>query len=525
MDISSCHNKFKNIFFIFWRVNMKTFIKVILLILLIFSISILIISCKEKDNIIDPGNKKDLQMSINSISSTDANLLVLRVARNWLVGYNNTTGYDYMLSTGYTENPGGTGTSDLGQFAYLAGDNSTSTIPLWRMYKSFPPPLNMDHMVSTNPNEVPPGSGWTTEVGPLSWIWTTSVPDYGMQQIFRTFSTSNDHGVAFAGDVLPPNYSLTPGGIGYGFKRYGKAGYDGLYLNRYTLGNVSLGVNVVAGGIISELVWNNHQFINHWNKDLAGRGMQIDLYCDDNVLYNPTEAGDSLGLGQPLDQYSMAWRHGSPLTKYNNSNSKIETEVHPLLWYPKPYIGLSAAESNPVMWKGKIGKTIVPITLIGGNSQCLKWTTNITVPTNRTTAISVIEVACAHLSNEFSQFYSFYNGQFQLINIPKGTIWDAPDHPELRSKGFIISTTDGNYALGCYHGYTLSSIEGWNIVNYTKDGSGYNDNSYECSKWGLILRRPTTITPGLNVYTVYILVGTKADVQNAILYLNSHSLP
>lgn len=484
-------------------------------------------SCAKEPGIVENGENQIKPSSKLSKTISDNNLVLLQVIQNWAV--TRPSAVDYMLSSGIGEVPPGI---NEGQFAYGCGETEESTIELMRMYNSSFP----DHLVSVNPSSE--NTKWILEQpNPrLSWLWASSPSWVGsgtffdFKKIYRTTNNStSDRGTTFDGDTPPSGYSFYPdypNYLAYGFKRYGM---QREVLDETQFGNITIKTNRVAGGIVWELNWSGKQFINHEETDLAGRGMQTDclIQSTPGQFYNPTEGGDNVGSEQLYQNYPIEWRHGSPLLKYELQTGRIETEVNPLIWNPAPYNGGADVKSNPVMWKGKI-KKLMELKSIGSYDNIIKWTATITPPSNPK-VITDIEVACAHLTNEFNSFYLFNTStqQFDTINVPQNTVWGPEYQTKAQSPAVIISTTNENYAMGAYYnGYpSFSWKEGWQIVNYTQSGS-FDANAQQCSKWGLVLR------PWPELYSqftgvVYVVVGNLTYVKAALTYMynNQTELP
>ena len=296
-----------------------------------------------------------------------------------------------------------------------------------------------------------------------------------------------------------------------------------------------------------------------------GREIQIDLYRNNEAggTNNPNEGGDDIGwyaigredapTANPND-----WVHGSPLTQYSvtssGSTTTLTTEVFPLLYTVDPtahqrYVtsGLDTV-THPVMWRGRIGKTVT-LGAYPAHPGIILWTTNITIPNypsgvpgQSAENISNFEPISVHVNNEFDQFwlYDTLNGGFSQENVPVGKIWDPSplngSHGELSivRGGVIVATRGGNYAIGLYKNFALRT-GGYNpgfMLNNNTDGNGdvLQDTSYNCSKigWGEYPYNyfpfpVNNFPPGYRSnpiqWNFYLIVGSLNDVKASMQYL------
>ncbi len=467
---------------------------------------------------------------LNPVTTTDtANNVVLTVLKNWTV-----YGRDRMLSSGFTEDAIAENCppwTNLGQLAYVTGDtvcDPSNLKTLYRMWNSSIP----DHMSTWNPNEVGPPS-WIVDEFSSCKIWDGSKPNpfpaqsgYGSELLYRYYAANGDHDAAFI-SAPPAGYTREPYPLGWAFKRYGLVALTANDV--MSCNGIYLGINKVAGGCVWSLTWNGKQFVNQWMDQGFGREIAIDLYRNNHSWDCPSEAGDDIGWTS-MGKNAPEWLHGSPLTYYSLTGGPqptLTTEVFPLLYQPEYHYVVSGLDprSHPVMWRGRIGKTVtMGLYAAQGYPNIIKWTSTITLP--KSEWISVIEPMSAHLNNEFDHFYLYdpATGVLTREYVPANTIWDpsVPEHLELTVSdgGAIISTSDGNYAFGVYKNFVNppdgSCSPGFMLLNYT-DGTGIARGSqdYKCSKigWEEYPQDPDYPVSPAYSRTFYLIVGTLSQVE------------
>jgi hypothetical protein len=443
------------------------------------------------------GEDGDLGVGTSAVTNPSNNQLLSNIHRCYMP----TFGDGDHMSTNKLECPAGT---DEGQMFYVPSASEVGTHGLYRLYKA----SGLDHMDSTVMGE----GGYSTE-------FTLGYPfdgnPAGTSEIRRWYKPgNNDHVTAFYGEN-PAVYGYNQESImGYGYKRYGKSGES---LVTMTGSSVVLKANVVAGGAITELKWNNKQFINNWD---YGRQIQTAISLESgnsSEMDNPTEAGDHFGwpAGQGAGS-DAGWSHGSPLLSASVVGETLATKTSPLQWKPESFGG---DQYHPVRWKGTISKAV---TLdFGGSSNAIQYVTNIYFPMAQNYVRS--EVVTAYLTSEFTKFYLYDAATDKLTNITgscpaEGSVVNgvkSNGYAKMKgsqSGGIIIATADGLYALGGYHkdpGYNAW----YQCGNFTnRSGTGkYGDAT---TKWSVFGKYPepgvsTSVVAGTtSSYTNYLTVGT-----------------
>ncbi len=140
-----------------------------------------------------------------------------------------------------------------GQAWYLLNQSATGTRAINRLYRNASP---YDHL-----NSIATSEGDYQFEHVLGYAHTGT--DSGLAEIKRWFNaTVTDHLTAFNGEDPTVHGYTFETVLGYGFPRYGQ---DCEQNYSVTAGGVTIRANKVAGGAVSELIWNGKQFINNFD--------------------------------------------------------------------------------------------------------------------------------------------------------------------------------------------------------------------------------------------------------------------
>lgn len=441
---------------------------------------------------------------------------VLSIIGRWKVNLGGGA-YDYMSAHFDTTPSPPPGSTFEGQTFYAPKSSATGNHPLFKHFNA----ILKDSMDAAAANV----AGYTNQ-GVLGFPFNTQYEAMGTCSIDRYYK-SPDHATAFCsndstyGPVLPAGYTRE-GSMGYGFPRYGKQYYVPRYIYNQD-SSISIGINLAAGGAVFELNWGGKQFINTYD---YGRELQIAVFFDSDGNSNPTEAGDEKAHS---DQSNGYW-HGSPLISYTLVNTSPEqyltTMTYPLQWNPENFGGDA---NHPVRWTGTVSKRVDMD--VNGWSNVIRWTTGVTTPPSISYNYYFAEIPTAYLNSEFTNFYVYdatvQTPQLEQLNVtdseypgdttPDGTCISSGLEPALGpdAGGVILSTADGNHALGMY-----------------RRKPNYNDffvcnllSVHGVSKISVLEIPQTTGLPaGSYNYTSYLIVGTRDNVANRMqdLYTNDY---
>jgi len=299
-----------------------------------------------------------------------------------------------------------------------------------------------------------------------------------------------DHLTAFYGEMID-NY-IEDGTLGYGYPRFGENDGEGKQHHpvpaQIAHNGISVNADLVWGGVIYELWWNGKQFVNHND---CGREIQTALFKPglSDAEFGPTEAGDRM-------------YHGSPIAEIRMTKNSLYTRSFPLQWDPRSYGG---GASNPVLYGGEFDRRarfmMHPVHKI------IRYTVgyNPAEPTYYTR-----EWVTAYLNMDVSDRFFVFTSQGGVEEIPMPA--DTEYVTRSIDEGAIVTASmDLNHAIGFFTPspayVSCYNFEGQEpVAAKTRKISLWDTDAYmEAGTW---YRR-----------TVYLLVGSLNDVQNAIAFL------
>lgn len=383
-----------------------------------------------------------------------------------------------------------------GQAWYLLNQSAIGTRAINRLYRNTSP---YDHLNSIATSE---GDYAFEHVLGYAYIGTGS----GLVEIKRWFNaTVTDHLTAFDGEDPSTNGYAFETALGYGFPRYGQ---DCEQNYSVTAGGVTIKANKVAGGAVSELIWNGKQFINNYD---YGRQIQTAFnFGKAGEQDNPTEAGSKYGCPGTVKKPEYA--QGSPIYYVTSNGSTLITKSRPLQWNPENFTG--GGRENPVMWNGTIEKTVELNHFSGRyDAHVIRWTTTIDIPHD--SDYFDWELVTAYTNDEFSSQYAYdaENNVRSVAVVPNNKCTAQPFIPN--AGGVINATSDGKYALGAYR----KKSGGLNHLALCKYENGRGGGKYgeDATKWSVLERdRVASISEGEYSGSAYLIVGTLADVVSTM---------
>jgi len=438
-----------------------------------------------------------------SVASAEVYSSTTNTVLNQLVRRYQTLLTDHYVSIDSTETAG----TLEGALFYIPSSSAAGRTAIYRHYNS----SITNHLLS-NSSSV---AGYTSE-GVHGYAYSTN-QSY-LEPIKRWYnSTHTDHLTAFVGENPAPfGYSLD-GTLGYGFPRHGQNCEQ-----NYTVsaGGVTLKANKNAGGAISELTWNGKQFVNNYD---YGRQIQSAFNLSNVAEYdNPTEAGSKYGCPGVVD---ASYAQGSPIDYVTHSGSTLMTRTFPLQWKPENWGG---GIDNPVMWGGTIEKDVTLNFLTTYDAHVIKYVSTIDVPSSDASTTGDWEAVTAYLTGDFNKLYAFDAVNNVRVDktstVSNNSCLDAPNQ-DLRpdAGGVINATSNGNYALGVYR----KKSGGFNHFALCKFLNGGGNGKYDenTTKWSVLgLREVAGVPAGESTETVYLIVGTLADVEATMrdMYLDGY---
>jgi hypothetical protein len=405
------------------------------------------------------------------------NVILTPLIRYWMPSFG--PGGDHMTSVkGLKENLP-QGTVNEGNLYYVNASPGENTIPLFRLFSKG---RDMDHMAS-NTVDVP---GYQAEylLGyPFASAQDAMVPIKSMVKDYPI-----DHLTAFYGET-PDDYE-EDGILGYGYRRFGEMDGEGKkhdpVLSQLTHNGVTVNADLSWGGVIYELWWNGKQYVNHND---CGREIQTALFKPGlgDIEFGPTEAGDRMYQGSPVAEKWVTRR-------------SLYTRSFPLQWDPRSYGG---GGNNPVLYGGEFDRhaRFIPFFRIISYTVGYK-------PAESTNYFR--EWVTAYLNLDVSDRFFIDTAQGGIEEIP------MPPHREYVTRfidegAIITSSADLNHAIGFFT--PSPAYVSW--YNFEGQESA-SDKTRKINLWDT----DAYMTAGTWYRrTVYLLVGSLSDVQDAIAFL------
>lgn len=362
--------------------------------------------------------------------------------------------------------------------------NASSRFGTQSLYRLLSEDSNMDH-IDANSSYLP---GYRAEM--LLGYPYISAGD-ALAPIYRMVKNNPiDHLTAFYGELFSDYENDEV--LGYGYPRFGEKDGEGKQHNPVLVEiahkNMAISVDLSWGGVIYALWWNGKQFLNHYD---CGRELQTALFKPGlgDFEFGPTEAGDRM-------------YHGSPIADLQMTKKSIYTRSYPLQWDPRSYGG---GANNPVLYGGEFDRQAK--FLMYPEHKIISYTVGYK-PAESTNYFR--EWVTAYLNIDVSSrfFVNTAEAGTEEIPMPANRQYDTR---QIDEGAIITASTDLRYAIAFF---TLSpAYISW--YNFADQGSA-EEKTRKINLWdtdefmeaGTWYRR-----------TIYVLVGTFDDVQNAISFL------
>jgi len=259
--------------------------------------------------------------------------------------------------------------------------------------------------------------------------------------------------------------------------------------------------NRLAGAIHS-LTWNGKEFIDSFDH---GRQLQSAASFDCNLpgkfwaeRYNPTEAGSrSDGTGATSS---------SSLLSLHADGNELRTTTRMAFWLaPGQKSSGRLALNEKIQSDHLISKHV----RIGykKHDNVIEYLATFTVPRGEQHTYAQFEALTGYMPAEFEKFWTFHpeTGKLQPIN----------DGPGEQNRPVVMSTSDGNYAMGVYSPEQPSS--GFEHAGYGR----FRFPAAKVVKWNCAfrVRDKQGISAGKYPFRVFVAVGTLEDVRQALVSL------
>lgn len=262
---------------------------------------------------------------------------------------------------------------------------------------------------------------------------------------------------------------------------------------------LTLRVSSRFGGAVESVVWRGKEFINIYDH---GRQISYAWTLNDvGECLNPTEPGSAWDF---LSQTSTTAVHSI----CSDATNRLTTHVTPAYWLAPGGTGycdgghVLAVNDSPLSDHDFI-KTIE----LGyaGIENVIAFDISLTLP--RDYDVNMLEMPTGYMTHEFTEFWRFDPSTGELTKPESELLAEPWSFVHRSSIPPIISTPDGEYAMGAY---SAEEIAGYELLGYDVHNPADRTN-----KWNVVLRE-VPAPAGEYTYKSFAIVGTLAEVQVAM---------
>ncbi len=250
-------------------------------------------------------------------------------------------------------------------------------------------------------------------------------------------------------------------------------------------------------GAINSVTWNNKEFIyseDHGQELQSATSFYSSLNSWTAECYNPTEAGSQ------SDGNSSCTN--SRLLQFSANGNVLNTKTQ-MAFFGSPTSGTVTCSTpiNTVVTSNHIMEKTVEVGL-PGMPHAIKYHVTFSIPSDEVNlAIGQFEVVTGYLKSEFYEAYLYNQFTQGLEYYPH----EEPDGEQ--NKPMILSTIDGNYAMGIYSP-GVPKVGVW--------GQGYGRFRFPDQgtyKWNLVRRIENVVAGSSYSFDAYIAVGSLENVR------------
>ena len=245
-----------------------------------------------------------------------------------------------------------------------------------------------------------------------------------------------------------------------------------------------------TAGAVCSITWKGKEFINTTDH---GREMQSASSFDGyHECYNPTEAGSG-------DDGSGA-ASTSVLRSIGASGNVLTTQTQMAFWlHHGETCGTTNGSAGSAVNEFPLSNHILDkkVTIgFGGIPNVIEYLANFTIPENHSSA--TFEAVTGYMPPDFNKFWTYDPQTKKLEALSNG--------PGEQQYPVILSTQDGNYAMGIYSPDLPQGNLGYGRWSFARD----------TMKWNCVFREGA-ITAGKTLsYRCYPIIGSLKDVTDAL---------
>ena len=285
---------------------------------------------------------------------------------------------------------------------------------------------------------------------------------------------------------------------------------------------LSVGTSTQFAGAVSSIRWGGKEFINNWDH---GRQLQPNSqFFNRHQCYNPYEAG-SAHDGHSLTSSSRLLSLSASGNRLQSTTQmawylRIRDSLDPLLFCGDPAFWLPVPPYTGPLSDYRVSKTVT----IGfaGIPNVIEYVSNLFIPEPVRKGLNHIT---AVLPYEFSTIrsYDVISKDYRRLRMASG------EDDRLK----VVSTADGNYAMGFYSPELLQPYDNPGTANFwwvVPEDPFYRDPknpsrpdpAYACVHVGSVNRYESFNGPGSTRDTVYLVIGNLNQVKESLASLHLH---
>ncbi len=255
-------------------------------------------------------------------------------------------------------------------------------------------------------------------------------------------------------------------------------------------------------GAIHSLKWNGREFIDSTDH---GRQLQSASSFDNTAqagaeTFNPTEAGSRAdGAGAKSSSRLLEIIAAGPL---------LRTRSQMAFWLaPGERSEGQLARNTAILSEHVLEKEV----RIGarGMPNVIEYSATFIVPANEPHRTAQFEALTGYMPAEFERFWTF--------DAAAGKLDPLTDGPGEQPRPVVLSTRDGSHAMGIFS----TPHKGVNGPSYGR----WRFKAERVVKWNCVFREKADvgIAPGVHRFTMFVPIGTLADVEAAMKKLAAKS--
>ncbi|QDU40761.1 hypothetical protein Mal4_51210 [Maioricimonas rarisocia] len=255
-------------------------------------------------------------------------------------------------------------------------------------------------------------------------------------------------------------------------------------------------------GAIDSLTWDGVEFIDSFDH---GRQLQSasNLYSGrpyHGETFNPTEAGSRSDGAGPTST--------SRLLHLIADGNRLQTTTQMAFWLRPGEKSAGHPARNTTPLSNHLLTKRVRIG-IEGLPHVIQYDVTFSLPVGEQHTMAQFEAVTGYMPARFSRFLAFERTTGKLVPLSDG--------PGEQSRPVVLSTPDGNYAMGVYSPEQPSP--GWENAGYGR----FRFSPQKVVKWNCVFRirdRERGVEPGDYSFRSYVIVGDRETVRQSLVRLH-----